>query len=112
MFNLVYTQQDLMKGVALVYDDKVTALMSFENRFGPAVSLQPEPDLSRMTPAELAQYSAMLTDIENEMLEFRSLTRLAEGVTKAAQNGAQNDEALFRMIGARPTEPSKDSVGH
>jgi hypothetical protein len=112
MFDLVYTQQDLMKTTALTYDDKVTALAGFENRFAAVASEQPVPDLSRMTPDELGQYSAMLTDLENEMLRFRHLTDLADGITQAAKNGAQSDEELFRMIGARPIESAKADAAH
>jgi len=109
---LVYTQQDLMKATALIYDDKVTALTGFENRFAVVASEQPVPDLSRMSAEDLAQYSAILTDLENEMLRFRHLTDLADGITQAAKNGAQRDEELFRMIGARQPEPAKADAAH
>ena len=112
MFDLVYTQQDLMKTTALTYDDKVTALAGFENRFAAVARDTPMPDLSRMSAEDLAQYSAMLTDLENEMLRFRHLTDLADGITQAAKNGAQRDEELFRMIGARPAEPVKVNAAH
>jgi len=112
MFDLVYTQQDLMKTTALTYDDKVTALAGFENRFAAVARDTPMPDLSRMSAEYLAQYSAMLTDLENEMLRFRHLTDLADGITQAAKNGAQRDEELFRMIGARPAEPVKVNAAH
>jgi hypothetical protein len=112
MFDLVYTQQDLMKTTALTYDDKVTALAGFENRFAAVASERPVPDLSRMTPDELGQYSELLTDLENEMLRFRQLTDRADGITLAAKNGAQSDEELLRMIGARPTESAKADAAH
>lgn len=66
----------------------------------------PIPDISRMTSEDLREYSVLLNDALTELFRFHRYTNLAYGVTRAVTLGAQSDEQLLKLMGARPGDES------
>jgi hypothetical protein len=89
-------------GRILDYDSRAETQVAIENRT--LENLVPE--ISRMTPDDLREYSMLLNDAVTELLRFHRFTNLAYGITRAVTQGAKSDEQLFRMMGARPGEQS------
>ena len=126
MYDLVYAQQEFVKEVVLAYLNELDQLRRFESRFAvieskasaselahmtPAdqsrvadniADVRPVPDVSRMTPQDLGEYSVLLNNTLTELFRFHRTTNIAYGVTRAITQGARSDEDLFRMMGARP----------
>jgi hypothetical protein len=140
MYDLVYAQQGFVKEVVLAYLNELDQLRRFESRFAvieskvsaselahmtPAdqsrvadniADVRPVPDVSRMTPQDLGEYSVLLTNTLTELFRFHRTTNIAYGVTRAITRGARSDEDLFRMMGARPgaevAPPSAAAAAH
>ena len=138
MYDLVYAQQGFVKEMLLAYSNELDQLRRFESRFAvieskvsaselahmaPAdqsrvavVDVRPVPDVSQMTPQDLAEYSVLLNNTLTELFRFHRTTNIAYGVTRAITQGARSDEDLFRMMGARPGDdvasPSAASAAH
>jgi hypothetical protein len=126
MYDVVYAQQEFVKEVVLAYLNELDQLRRFESRFAvieskasaselahmtPAdqsrvadniADVRPVPDVSRMTPQDLGEYSVLLNNTLTELFRFHRTTNIAYGVTRAITQGARSDEDLFRMMGARP----------
>jgi len=140
MYDLVYAQQGFVKEVVLAYLNELDQLRRFESRFAvieskvsaselahmtPAdqsrvadniADVRPVPDVSRMTPQDLGEYSVLLNNTLTELFRFHRTTNIAYGVTRAITQGARSDEDLFRMMGARSGDdvasPSAASAAH
>jgi hypothetical protein len=66
----------------------------------------PIPGISKMTSDDLGEYSVLLNGALTELSRFHRYTNLACGVTHAVTLGAQSDEQLLILMGARPGDES------
>ncbi|MGH8232350.1 MAG: hypothetical protein ACRESY_11055, partial [Steroidobacteraceae bacterium] len=122
MYDLVYTQQGVMKDRYDGYANVIDEIRRFESRFanlkigaaatdgdvavGNIWNDTPIPDISRITSEDLREYSILLNAAVTELSRFHRYTTLAYAVTHAATQGAHSDEQLFKLMGARPGDDS------
>jgi hypothetical protein len=132
MYDLVYSEQGVMKERYYGYANVIEEIRRFESRFanlriGASASNSekltpgqhdrdfavgniwndtPIPDISKMTSEDLREYSVLLNDALTELSRFHRYTNLAHGVTRAVTLGAQSDEQLLKLMGARPGDES------
>jgi hypothetical protein len=97
MYDLVYAQQSLMTAEFHEYRAKQAALSDFSLRFTSPSSQ--DPDLARMSPEDLREFSVLLANLQGEMARFKHMTVYAEDVTRQAAQGNTDDQQGFEKIG-------------
>ena len=96
-YDLVYAQNALMTTEFHAYHLDLFALSNFSLRFVQDPTQQ--PDLTRMSPEDLREYTILLANLHGELSRFREMTDYARSVNQLAAQGNTNDQTGFQQIG-------------
>lgn len=97
IYSRLSRQQDLFGAVTTAWIAEQTNLIAFESRFddaGPSST----PDLSRMTPEQLDQYSAMLTRNLTLRDTIVNRSKIFDAANLAILNGATSEDEVVQYI--------------